>query len=434
MENDNSNIGDQAEKLLIVADDFTGACDTGVQFSKNHFSTFVITGTDHLKESLSKCDVLAVNTESRGDDENTAYAKAFNAGHLASTEKIGYFYKKLDSTMRGNIGAEISGLMDSLGLQHCFVVPALPHYGRTTVNGKVLIDGILLEETEFALDPKNPVKESFIPKIIGRQTDKKTAIIIYDYINAGRQTIVEKLQLHLNAGMQIIIFDAKEEKDLDLIASVISENKTNALFAGCSGLAEYLAKYLEIKKQRKTNIVIAGSASEVTRRQIDFAVHYLPVKLLDVDTGKLLSSGRDEEKKRILDKVEECVNRDEDLIIRTAPTREAVTNSFETGERYGMDRFAVSESIASFLGETTGDIIRKFNMKGILLTGGDTAIKTAINLNVSGIILKDEIIHGIPFGHYADEQYKNIIIVSKAGGFGSEDAIFRVLNFFKNAW
>ena len=164
--------------------------------------------------------------------------------------------------------------------------------------------------------------------------------------------------------------------------------KLKALFAGCSGLAEYLAKYLEIKKRGKSNIVIAGSVSEATRRQIDFAVHYLPVKLLDIDTEKILSSGRDEEKKRVLDKVEECVAMDEDLIIRTAPSRESVTKSFETGEKYGMDRFSVSESIASFLGETTGDIIRNFNIKGILLTGGDTAIKTAQNLNISGVILK----------------------------------------------
>ncbi len=434
MENYKSVREKETGKLLIVADDFTGACDTGIQFSKNHMKTIVITGTDHLSESLQKCDVLAVNIESRFDDADSAYRKAHSVGGIAAAEGIQHIYKKLDSTMRGNIGAEISGLMDSLDIKHAFVVPALPKYGRTTVNGNVFIDGVLLEETEFSMDPKNPVRESFIPKIIARQTNKKTAIIIYDYIREGRQTIIGKLDLHLKAGIQIIIFDAREEKDMELIASAIAELKMKVLFAGCSGLAEYLAKDLEIKKTRKSSIVIAGSISEVTRRQIDFAVHYLPVRLIDIDTEKILSGEVDVEKKRLLDIATRSFSVNEDLIIRSAPSRESVANSFETGERYGFDRYRVSESIATFLGNTAGEIIRSLNIRGMLLTGGDTAIKTLQSLNISGVILQDEIIHGIPFGHFTGEEFKNPIIVSKAGGFGTEDAIFRVLNFLMNAW
>ncbi len=284
------------------------------------------------------------------------------------------------------------------------------------------------------MDPRNPVKESFVPKVIGRQTSKKTAVIIYEYIQAGRETIIEKLEHHLNSGIQVIIFDAKDESDLDIIASVIAEFKTKAIFAGCSGLAEYLAKYLEIRKTKKSSIVIAGSTSEVTRSQIDFAVHYLPVRLVNIDIERILSGEMDQEKNRVLELVEKSVSADEDIIIRSAPSREEVAKSFETGERFGYDRKRVSESVAVFLGETASDIIRRFNIRGMLLTGGDTAIKTAGILGIQGLILKDEIIHGIPFGHFAGEEFKNVIIVTKAGGFGTDDAIFRVLNFLMNAW
>ena len=420
-------------KLLIVADDFTGACDTGVQFAKNHLKTIVISSTDSIRESLEKCDILVLNTESRFDNPETAYKKAYDTGKIVIQEEIKYFYKKVDSTMRGNIGAEISGLMDALEIRHTFLVPALPKYGRTTLNGKVFINGVLLEETEFGNDPKNPVKESFIPKIISRQTDKKTGVIIHDYILAGKKTLIEKLQHHLNGGIEIIIFDVKEEKDLDLIASVISEIKIKVLFAGCSGLAEYLSKYLELKKIRRSSIVIAGSVSEVTRRQIEFAVHYLTVKVVDIETENIFSDERNSEKSRILELVEGSVSRDEDLIIRTAPSRDAVTRSFETGEQYGLDRFNVTEKIATFLGEVAGKIIQNSNIKGILLTGGDTAIKTAQSLKIKGVVLHDEIVHGIPYGYFEGEEYKEVIIVSKAGGFGGEDAIFLVLNFLRHA-
>ena len=62
---------------------------------------------------------------------------------------------------------------------------------------------------------------------------------------------IEKLQHHISSGIQIVVFDAKEEKDMDLIASVISEIRLKVLFAGCSGLAEHLAKYLSIKKREQ---------------------------------------------------------------------------------------------------------------------------------------------------------------------------------------
>jgi uncharacterized protein YgbK (DUF1537 family) len=106
-----------------------------------------------------------------------------------------------------------------------------------------------------------------------------------------------------------------------------------------------------------------------------------------------------------------------------------VDQSFEKGKEYGLDNFAVSEVIAGFLGEISRFIIQEIKISGIIFTGGDTAIKAAESLNISGTIIKDEILPGIPYGHFVDERYKNIIVVSKAGGFGNEDAIIEVLKF-----
>ena len=89
----------------------------------------------------------------------------------------------------------------------------------------------------------------------------------------------------------------------------------------------------------------------------------------------------------------------------------------------------MSEKIASFIGEIAAYIIREIKINGMLLTGGDIAIKTANSLNISGTVIEDEILPGIPYGHFSDEQYKNVTIVTKAGGFGGDDAIFQVLKF-----
>jgi 2-keto-3-deoxygluconate permease len=419
------------DKLLIVADDFTGANDTGVQFSKIGLRSMVIINKTHISKSLKECDVLIVDTESRFDDKETAYRKAYETGKISKANHIKYYYKKLDSTLRGNIGAEISGMMDSLEIKHAIMVPAYPSYGRTTINGNVYLNDKLLEETEFANDPRTPVKDSYIPRIISEQTDKKTAVINYNDVLAGKQNLVQKLNQHLKNDAQIIVIDAREKEDLDLIASSITSVSDDILLAGSTGFAEYLARHLDFKKEKLSNIVIAGSVSEVTRKQIEYAKEKLAVEVIEIETDRLFTREKYNEKKRIIKIIKKCSLKGEDIIIRSAPTNTSVEESFKQGERYGLTRNEISNRIASFLGEIAWFVIQEIKIGGILLTGGDTAIKAAEKLNITGTILRGEILPGIPFGNFTGEQYNNIIIVSKAGGFGNDDAIFQVLNFLK---
>ena len=417
-------------KLFIVADDFTGANDTGVQFGKKGLRSIIVTSKDHIITSLDDCDILIYDTESRNDDKDLAYSKTFEAGRIVKS-KIKYIYKKLDSTLRGNIGAEISGLMDSLDIKHAIIVPALPDNGRITKNGNVYVKGVLLTETEYARDPKTPVRASYIPEIISSQTEKTTAVINYTDLIQGKENLVQKIQSSIGRYVNLIIIDAQTNEDLDLIACAISEIKEKVLFVGSYGLAEHLPKYLNIKKRGKSNIVIAGSVSEVSIRQIDYAKEALSVPVIDVEIGKLFTSERPAEMRRITDLITQHSLKGEDIIVRSASTKEIVSKSFETGQKNGFGRLAVSELIASFMGEIAMFVIREIKINGILLTGGDTAIKAVEHLSVSGTLIQDEILPGIPYGHFVEDQYKNIIIVTKAGGFGEEDAIVRVLNFLK---
>jgi 2-keto-3-deoxygluconate transporter len=420
------------EKILVVTDDFTGANDTGVQFRKKNLKCIIITNKDFINRSLKNFDVLVVDTESRFDDQETAYRKTYETGKIIKTKNIKYIYKKLDSTFRGNIGAEISGIMDSLDIKHAIIVPALPSNGRTTLNGNVYVKGVLLAETEIADDPKTPVTDSFIPKIISYQTEKSIKVINHNDVLQGKQNLIQKVRQLMMNGIHMIVIDAIDDRDIDVIASAVTSINEKILLVGSSGLAGFLPKYFNIKSDRKSNIIIAGSVSDVTRKQVDYVKEKIAVKLIDVETEKLFSGGRDKEKTRITEIIKESSMNGEDIIIRSAPSKEYVTESFETGQKFGYDRFQVTDIIASFLGEIAGFIIKEISINGILLTGGDTAIKAAQCLNISGTIIQDEILPGVPYGYFAEEKYRNIIIVSKAGGFGSEDAIFQVISFLKN--
>jgi len=421
-----------SQKILVVADDLTGAVDTGAQFSKRSFKTCVITGSNEFEKSLDVCDVLVVDTESRFDNSKTAYKKTFETGKLAKSENFKYIYKKLDSTMRGNVGAEIAGLMDSMNISHTFVVPALPLYDRTTLNGNVYIKGVLLAETDYANDPKNPIKESYIPAIITRQTDKKTGVISFNDLLAGREEFRSKLNNIMKDGIQIIVIDAEDDEDLDLIASVVTGIKDRVMFAGCSGLAEKMATYIELHKEIKSNLVIAGSVNKITLQQTEIAARALSIRTIDIETKEVIAGKEDTEKKRILKLAEKSISEGKDLIIRSASTPESVSRCMEKGRKLGLDDFMISDIIANFLGDLAGEIIRTKSLKGIVLTGGETAIKTLNSLNINGIIVKDEIMHGIPFGYLHDDKYRDMIVVTKAGGFGGEDALIQILNFLKN--
>jgi len=208
--------------------------------------------------------------------------------------------------------------------------------------------------------------------------------------------------------------------------------KEKFLIAGSTGLAEYLPKYLGPVKMKKSNVIIAGSVSEVTIGQINYAIKKLTVKTVDVEVEKLIAGKLNQEMGRIIDIINESSGNGEDIIIRSASSKDIVLKSFESGEKYGLSRFKVSEVIAKFLGELTRYIFNELAINGILITGGDTAIKAANALKISGTVIQDEILPGIPYGHFIEEQYRNIIIVSKAGGFGGEDAILKILNFLND--
>ncbi len=420
------------EKMIILADDFTGANDTGVQFSKRGLRTMVITNKDHINKSLGNCDVLVVDTESRFDDRKTAYKKTYEIGKIVQQERIKHLYKKVDSTFRGNIGAEVAGIMDSMEIRHALIVPALPEFGRITKDGNILVNGVLLAKTETADDPKTPVPESSIPRIISHQTGKGIEVIDRAHVLSGRQNLIQKVQQHMDNGIPMIVIDAETKEDLDVIASAIPAFNEEVLPVGSSGLAGHLPKYLDLKRKKKSNIVIAGSVSEVTLRQTDYAKKNLNITLIEVDIGKIFTKGRDRERNRIVDLVKKSSLKGKNILIRSASTNTRVADSYKEGQKHGLSRVQVSESISSFLGEVARQTIQEIDINGVLFTGGETAIKAAKLLHVSGTIIQDEVLPGIPCGYFVEERYKQISIVSKAGGFGEEDAIVKVLDFLEN--
>ena len=146
----------------VIADDDSGGNDTGLQFHKAGLQTLVCVASEAVTfESAGRFDVLVFDTESRNCDRAEAYEKVMAACRRLPGQQL--VYKKVDSTLRGNLRAELDAVMQTLGFDLCMVAPAFPEAGRTTIGGYHLVHGIPLARTETARDPLRPVRASSFP-------------------------------------------------------------------------------------------------------------------------------------------------------------------------------------------------------------------------------------------------------------------------------
>ncbi|WP_026894699.1 four-carbon acid sugar kinase family protein [Clostridiisalibacter paucivorans] len=421
-------------KFIIIADDLTGSNDTGVQFSKKGLKTGVVTDFSGIKEAINNLDTIVIDTESRFDKKEIAYDKVKEVANIAETEGVNYIYKKIDSTLRGNIGSEIEAAMEGFNSNLAIIVPALPENGRTTVGGIHFVDNIPLEQTEIAQDPITPVKNSFVPEIITLQTDKKVGIIGLQDVIKGTEILKNKIIKLNNQGYEIIVIDANNKSNLKDIADTIALLDKKIIMSGSAGLAEYLPEALNLidrnENREGTVVIIAGSVSDNTRNQVNYLSSYANIEIIDIDIKRMFLNP-EEEKKRILELVNRCVKEDRDIVIRSAKDRQQVKYARDIGREKGLASNNVSDNIAQFFGLLTREICNKQNIKGLMLTGGDIAIKTAKFMEVSGIIIEDEILPAIPYGYFISEKFGEIPIVTKAGGFGKEDTMIKVIEFLK---
>ena len=100
--------------LLIIADDFTGALDTGVQLSASGARTLVVTDT-RLQRISPGTDVLVLDAETRHLPPQQAADVVSKIVARARELGVSHLYKKTDSALRGNIGAELGAVLSASG-------------------------------------------------------------------------------------------------------------------------------------------------------------------------------------------------------------------------------------------------------------------------------------------------------------------------------
>ena len=393
-------------KLLIVADDFTGALDTGVQFASLGASAKVVTSPYCDSSQLDGLDVLIFDAESRHTDPAIAYKKVYNFVKSAAAFGVEHVYKKTDSGLRGNIGAELAGAMDALGVSSTAFIPAFPAMNRVTKGGIHYIDGVPVGKSMFAEDPFNPVKYSDVREIIASQTSKKG----------------------------IRVYDAESDSDMEKIAASLGSDGLK-LTAGCAGFAKILAKTLgfdgkpeEIRGMPERFLMLCGSVNPVTRAQMDFAVRY-GFRYMALSPEQKLNPawpGSPECRKAAQKWLEDILTCNA-VLDANDPAETEQTNDYI--KAHGLSLEEVMHNISHAIAGAGKALIDAGLDARLMCVGGDTLLALMKAVGVYELVPLCEIALGVVLTSF-EYSGKRYYIMTKSGGFGEPDLLVNLAGKF----
>lgn len=151
---------------FFIADDLSGALDAAAAFHHAGRRVIVAVSPDAWA-AATPGQVIGITTETRNAAPEIAAAAVRQAVARGRASGGRLLYKKIDSTLRGPVAAELAALEAAMPGTRILFVPANPRVGRTVRNGLLLVNGTPVAETDFARDPLSPVTESAIARLLG---------------------------------------------------------------------------------------------------------------------------------------------------------------------------------------------------------------------------------------------------------------------------
>ncbi|MCY8516768.1 four-carbon acid sugar kinase family protein [Bacillus atrophaeus] len=414
-------------KIAIIADDLTGASDCGGQLV--HYGIPVSVKIDPNFTENSVNGAIVLNTDSRSLPAAKAKMIVKTISEHVSRHDFDVIYKKIDSTMRGNIGAELNAMYDVFKPDFVMIAPGYPENGRQVINGIHYVNGTKLHETEAARDPKTPVAESDIHKLIEKQTGRKSGHLTYEDIQKGSGYVHKKLAGFRQNGISYVTADSVHRSDMEAIVRMLADMPFSVIWAGSAGLMNALPKAfnLEAKNARQSVpsikepiMFVAGSISRAGRKQLHTLLASGLAEKIEMRSDRVIAGGvmKRNEFTRLKAAAVEALRASKNIALFSSDNPDETR---ESGRRLGLTPLQTSDRVSHALGELAGELIQHLAVKRLFLTGGDTAYQVLHQLNVAEFRLLDEVEPGIPLGIANPD----VFIVTKAGNFGSESAMVK---------
>lgn len=421
-----------AGKIGIIADDFTGANDSGVRLAQKGLrSKVMLAPPAHPASEEPEIDVWIADTNSRSVASEQAYENVCAEINNLKQRGVTAFYKKIDSTLRGNIAAELKALQEQAALDVLLIAPAFPGMGRTVEDGHLYVYGQPVTETEFARDPKTPVLHDYIPDLLASEG---VQVDVLDSVRLRGEAPEQWIAQQARNGVKWIVCDTLEERDLAILASLEPKLGLAIGFAGSAGLINHLYTSADgtvgqLAARPEKVLVVSGSLSQNTQRQLAKLSERPGTCMIEIDPVALLENPAGV--KQSVSKLGEASGWDSAVIFVSASER----NRDEVkawARQHGETAETAATVIAQGLGSLVNAAMEQYPFDAVIMTGGDTAKAICSRLGIRDLELKFEVEAGLPLG-VANWRGQEISVITKAGGFGKEDSLVHAMDYLKGA-
>jgi uncharacterized protein YgbK (DUF1537 family) len=401
-------------RILIIADDLSGAADCAIGFASAGLQTVVT--LDPLNDKAD-AQVIAADTDTRRLSPERAAERtvaAFKALHQPGQR----LYKKIDSTLRGNWAAEVAALQPLAGL--AIVAPAFPATGRTLRGGRVFVNGQPLETTDtWKLENADrPADVEVMLIAAGLSTAKLDLDTLRGNENALAQHIIEVAR----SGTQALIVDAQTEDDLLTLARLTASMEQPLFWIGSGGLAREIAGLPDfsetgftaiepdaVEKSQAPILILVGSLSGVCDRQCALLKERGGVSELVVPPEVLRQGTTHVDWATWQARIGEQLDGWSDLLLRIG--RDEAFDPQEGAQLSTLLAVLVEPHFAK--------------IGGLIATGGETARAILTTVGIDSLQLLTEIEAGVAFARpTVSRQGHRPGIVTKAGAFGTDHALY----------
>ena len=429
----------------IVADDLTGAMDSGVQVLAATPVTVEVSPGERATGAPVAATMLVINTQSRGGAATTAAARVRAACARLRGQGRAAWFKKLDSTLRGNVGGELAAMHAALAPCTIVCTPALPAQGRTVVAGELRVQGQPVMSTPYRdeIAPgAGPAGGSAVIDIVRRQWPACRAVRLA--APAGSR----ELAAALRAAVDLVVVDAASDAHLRHLAAAGREATPPAgrrlLWAGSAGLLRALAPGAaaphparpadaadgaggrqELAATRPL-LLVAGSRRTLAHAQLRSAAAAAPAHLSlclepplrgsRTARWRMPAGGRwaVADRAAALTGAVQALAAARDLFLWAAPPGSAAASH--------------SAAVATALADLAGDALEATaaRPRTLLLVGGDTAYACLRRLGIRGVALGGEVEPYVPWGRVIEGPWAGTVVITKAGGFGDPHTLRRI--------
>lgn len=417
---------------LVVADDLTGACDTGHAFAACGYCTRVLIANEAPARDT---DVLVVDTDSRYDPPREA-ADAVRTAIDAHPAAV--VYKKIDSTLRGNLTAEIdaalSAVADGNDAGLAIVAPASPATGRTTSCGHHLVEGALVTDTEPGQDPQKGPASAHVPSLLAEATHPVAHIGI-ETVARGATPVADRLR-ELGDGPKIVTVDATHPVHLEAITAGTRRIATPTVYVGSAGLAEHVSLPPAADERAEAEgepsatptppddthgvLAIVGSVAPATLAALDSVPEDV---LISIDPAAAIENPQTTAEQAV-SRARMAIEHEGRVVVTAAVETEAVDRALDAGVVAGLSPPEIRERISEALATVAVGVAATEQPRGVFLTGGDTAIGVLDALDATAVELWGESVEtGIPLATIEGGVAAGSTLITKAGAFGGDETV-----------